>query len=148
MPNQTEEDEQVFLFGPFVYNIDKALKIIAADKERPTTPLPVAHWARSLCLEKTLDEYMAEGRIPLLRGELDEEYARTSADLTVPVIVGDLRLKDDGGEPGYMLIDGTHRLRRAYLEGRETLDAYVLTLAETKKIRSSAQYGPSRRRRP
>jgi hypothetical protein len=88
---------------------------------------------------------MAEGRMPLMRGDIDEEYARTKADLTIPVIVGDLRLKDEG-DPGYMLIDGTHRLRRAYLEGRETLQAHVLTLAETKKIRSSSHYGPGRTR--
>lgn len=147
MTEQKEELGQYFTFGPFVYDIDKALRIITADPNRDTTPLDVAHWAKSLSVEKSLAEYMAEGRIPLLRGELDEEYARTRADLTIPVIVGDLRLKEDGGDPGFMLIDGTHRLRRAFLEGRESIDAYVLTLAETLKIRSNSYRGPGRTRR-
>lgn len=143
---QTKEPGQYFVFGPFVYDIDQALKIIGNAPDRETHSIRVAEFARSLCLEKTMEEYLANGRIPIMRGDVDEEYARTKADLTIPVIVGDLRLKDEG-DPGYMLIDGCHRLRRAFLEGRETLDAYVLTLAETKKIRSTSQYGPGRRRR-
>lgn len=143
---QTENETQYFVFGPFLYDIDKALKIIASTPGRATHPITVSEFARTLGLEKTLDEYRAQGQIPMLRGDVDEEYARTQADLTIPVIIGDLRQRDEG-TPAYMLIDGTHRLRRAFLEGREHLDAYVLTLAETKKIRRSSTYGAGRTRR-
>lgn len=147
MTAQTEAKGQFFVLGPFVYDIDKALRIIAAGTPRMVTSIPVADWARSLGVDKTMDEHRASGRIPLLRGEVDEEYARTRADLSIPVIVGDLRLKDDDDDPMYMLLDGTHRLRRAFLEGHEHLDAYLLTQKETKRIRSTSHYGPGRTRR-
>ncbi len=141
----TPPAEQFFVFGPFLYAIGKALEIIAKDSGRETHPLPVADWAKALGVEKTLDEYHADGCFPLLRGEVDEEYALTCADLSVPVIVADIRAKRDG-EPVLMLIDGTHRLRRAFVEGVESLPAYVLTFAESRRIRSTASYGMGRRR--
>lgn len=141
----TAAPRQYFTFGPFVFDVDKALKIIAKDPDRPVHPVSVAQWAKAIGVEKTLAEYHEGGTLPLLRGEIDEEYARTKADLSIPVIFADISAKK-GDEPNYMLIDGTHRLRRAFLEGRDQLDAYVLDFAETRKIRTTARYGPGRRR--
>lgn len=140
------DTSQCFTFGPFVFNVDKALKIIAKNPDRPTHPVSVAQWARAIGVEKTMEEYHAGGTLPLLRGQVDEEYARNEADLSIPVIFADIRSKKEE-EPNYMLIDGTHRLRRAFLEGREHLDAYVLDFEETRSIRSTSHYGPGRTRR-
>lgn len=146
MTKQSEAVGQYFTFGPFAYDIDKAMKIIAADPDRPTHPVKVAEFARALSLEKSAAEYLEDGVIPLMRGDVDEEYARTQADLSAPVIVADLSLRDEG-DPAYMLIDGTHRLRRAVVEKCESLQAYVLTFTETQQIRSTMRYGPGRTRR-
>lgn len=142
----TVAPRQYFTFGPFVFDVDKALKIIATTPDRPTRPVSVTQWAKAIGVEKTLAEYHEGGTLPLLRGEIDEDYARTRADLSIPVIFADISVKK-GDEPNYMLIDGTHRLRRAFLEGVEQLDAYVLDFNETRRIRSTSHYGPGRTRR-
>ncbi|MEV6400935.1 hypothetical protein AB0M39_40190 [Streptomyces sp. NPDC051907] len=137
---------QWFTFGPFLFSIDQALEIIAATPDRQLHTIDVPATARMLSLEKPMAEYLAEGRVPLLRGDVDEDYALTQADLSVPVIMADLAIADDG-EPAYMLIDGTHRVRRAYAEGVATLQAYALDRDETRTIRTEATLGPGRTRR-
>lgn len=146
MSTSKTKPDQWFTFGPCEFDIDKALEIIGRDADRPTRTIDVLQWAKMLGVEKTLAEYHAEGVLPMLRGEIDEEYARTKSDLSVPVIVADIRVKQDG-EPAHMLIDGTHRLRRAFLEGVLTLPAYVLTFKESRAIRSDVFLGPGRTRR-
>lgn len=142
-PKTDAQPTQWYSFGPYDFSIDKALRLIAAT-ERELHTIDVPQVARMLSLEKSRAEYLAEGRIPLLVGEVDEGWARHHADLRVPVIMADLSEKD---EPAYMLIDGAHRVRRAYLEGVTTLQAYALNREETRSIRSTATLGPGRTRR-
>lgn len=127
------ETTQYYTFLDFTLDVDKALAIIAKQPDRPLRSVDVKGIARTLCLEKPMDEYLAAGQIPLLRGDVDEEYART-ADLSVPVLMADMARRK-GEEPVYMLIDGTHRVRRAYVDGLETLPAYLLDRAEVRRIR-------------
>ena len=56
-----------------------------------------------------------------------------NTDLTEPLIIATLRTSDDRNSS--LLIDGTHRLYRAYHEGLAELTAYVLDEAETQALR-------------
>jgi hypothetical protein len=139
-----KEDRQYFHFGPFVFDVDEALAIIEKSP-REVSHVDIPTTARQLGLEQSDEERMAEikktgqGFVPILRGEVDEQYALTKADLDQPLIFVDLA-KGEDEEPAYMMIDGTHRVRRAFVEGVDFLEAYVLTREETLKVRSEKYY--------
>ncbi|MDJ0463086.1 hypothetical protein [Streptomyces sp. H27-C3] len=139
MQDDQQEKGQFYHFGPFIYDVDAALKIIR-DVPRPDRlqEIDVAVWARSLGVDKSPEETRQGNTIPLLVGDFDEEYARTQADLSVPLVFADL--SREGEEPGYMLIDGVHRLRRASVEGVEKLPVYLLDRAESLRIRDVKFY--------
>jgi hypothetical protein len=120
---------QYFQFGPWVFNVDRALALIA-EKPRPTHLLPVDAWARFYGLAEPEDK----SSIPLISpgAGFDRDYALTT-DLTEPVVVATLR--DAEGYESPLLIDGTHRLYRAYVEGIEQLPAHVLDVEESLAIR-------------
>jgi hypothetical protein len=63
---------------------------------------------------------------------LDHDYAMTT-DLEDPVIVATLTSSE--GERFPLVIDGTHRIYHAYMEGVPTLPALVLDEAESLSIR-------------
>lgn len=128
------ETDQHYIFGPFAFSISEALAIISATPDRKVHQLDVAQAARMMGVDRSTEEVRAGGTIRLMTGDVDEEYALTQADISVPVILGDPRLTDTG-EPMTMFLDGTHRLRRAYVEGVAKLPAYVLTWEETCSIR-------------
>lgn len=124
--------ERAYFFGPFAYDINKALTLIAEDPDRAVHQVDVTPWAQSLGLDKSTEECTEKRTVRLLVGDVDEEYALTRADLSVPVIFADVTKE---GEPGYLLIDGAHRMRRAYVEGREKIPAYILNRDEAARIR-------------
>ncbi|WP_274916840.1 hypothetical protein [Streptomyces sp. WZ-12] len=136
---QKQRKGQYFHFEPFVYDIDAALEIIRTEP-RPDRlqEIDVVVWARSLGLDKSREEILQGSSIPLLIGEVDEQYARTQVDLSVPLIFADL--SQEGEEPGYMLIDGTHRLRRASIEGVAKLPVFLLDRVEALRIRDVKFY--------
>lgn len=139
--DQQQKKGQFFHFGPFIYDVDAALKIIQ-DVPRPDRlqEIDVAVWARSLGVHKSQEEIRQGNTIPLLVPEsFDEEYARTQADVSVPLIFADLSQEGDE-EPGYMLIDGIHRLRRAVIDGVEKLPVNLLDRAESLRIRDVKFY--------
>jgi hypothetical protein len=129
---------QFYQFGPWSFDVDKALKIIEKSPRKPQK-IDVWQWARSLCVMQSQEENRKAGKIPLLVGDVDEEYART-ADLTIPLLFITLQHEE---EQSHMLIDGTHRLRGAVIHGYPTLPAHLLTVEESLEIRS----GPPTRRR-
>jgi hypothetical protein len=49
----------------------------------------------------------------------------------------------NGGPPAALLIDGTHRLYKATVQGRTHLPSLVLTEAETLAIRRRPHLGPA-----
>jgi hypothetical protein len=70
--------------------------------------------------------------------EFNRRYAMTT-DLEKPVIVATLRSEETGDESP-LLIDGTHRLFRAYQDGVAALPAYVLSVEESLSIRRERWY--------
>ena len=121
--------EQVFQFGRWVFNVDQAHALLA-ERPREPLPVPVMPWVRQHGLD--LLDYL--DRVPILGAgpDFDREYAMTT-DLTEPLIVATLHLPGSGNSP--LLIDGTHRLYRAYREGTAELPALVLDVAESLAIR-------------
>ncbi|MEU4693753.1 hypothetical protein [Actinoplanes sp. NPDC023714] len=129
---------QFFQFGPWVFSIDAAEAAITAEP-RPTQPLPVAAWAAFYGL-KHLDDprRSAAALIGPTSDGLDREYAMTT-DLTNPVIVGQLLVEHQAAP---LLIDGTHRLYRAWREKVPELPAHLLTVEETLAVRHEVSLGP------
>lgn len=117
---------QMFVFGAFLFNVDRALGIIA-EAPRQTRPIQVAAWARFFGFDLSDD-----GGIALFAPKyLDPDYAMTTA-LENPVLIATLRHQ----ERSYpLLIDGTHRVYKAHKLSVETLPAYVLSDDESLAIR-------------
>ncbi|MBB2940513.1 hypothetical protein FB565_000217 [Actinoplanes lutulentus] len=129
---------QWFSFGPWAFSIDAAEAAIAA-RHRPIQPIPVDAWASFYGLKHLGDpRRSAAALIGPTSDALDREYAMT-ADLANPVIVAQLLVEN---QPAPLLIDGTHRLYRAWREKVSELPAYVLTVEETLGIRHPVSLGP------
>ncbi|RQX01144.1 hypothetical protein [Micromonospora inaquosa] len=130
---------QWFRFGPWVFSIDAARALIAASP-RDTRPLDVSAWAAAYGLAH-LDNPnpSAISLIGPTSTALNRTYAMTT-DLTQPLIVGQLSIS--GHPAGPLLIDGTHRLYRAWREHTPRLPAYVLTVQETRQIQDDLLLGP------
>ena len=128
-PKFEQPPAQWFRFGGWLFDIDRA-KTLLAERPREPQPLPVLPWVRQFGLD-LLDE---PERVPILGigPDFDREYAMTT-DLTQPLIVATLHLPGSGNSS--LLIDGTHRLYRAYHEDIAELPAYVLSVAESLAIR-------------
>jgi len=120
---------QWFRFGLWLFDIDRAQALLA-ERPREPQPLSVMPWVRQFGLD-LLDE---PERVPIVGVEPDfnREYAMTT-DLTQPLIVATLHLPGSGNSA--LLIDGTHRLYRAFREDVAELPAYVLNVAESLAIR-------------
>lgn len=118
---------QRFVFGAFVFNVDRALAMLEGD-QRDRRALEVAPWASFFGFDIT-----GEHSIALFGPRyLDRDYAMTT-DLEDPVIVATLTSSE--GERFPLVIDGTHRIYRAYVEGVSTLPALVLDETESLHIR-------------
>ncbi|KUL44777.1 hypothetical protein ADL22_12605 [Streptomyces sp. NRRL F-4489] len=130
------KEKQYFHAPPFRYDIDAAWRLIERSP-RETHRIKVSEWARALGLAKTPEEYQADGKIPLVNYNVDEEYAKT-VDISKPLIFVDVSGK--GEEATYIMIDGGHRLRRAVIEGVEELPGYALDKAEAALIREVKFY--------
>jgi hypothetical protein len=118
---------QRFLFGAFVFNVDKAMAMLE-DNQRDRRVLEVGPWASFFGFDITGEHSIA------LFGprHLDRDYAMTT-NLEDPVIVATLVGRE--GERFPLVIDGTHRIYRAYVEGVPILPALVLDEAESLSIR-------------
>jgi hypothetical protein len=132
--------QQWFHFGPWVFSIDAAEALIIA-APRDTRPLDVPTWATAYGLTRLDDpDPRTVGLLGPASHALHRAYAMTT-DLTKPVIVAQLDIS--GNPPAALLIDGTHRLYRAWRDGVPRLPAYLLTIEETRQIQDNALLGPS-----
>ena len=128
-PDPPEQPAQWFQFGGWIFDVDRAQALLA-EKPRAPQPLPVMPWVRQYGLD--LLDHPETAPILGVGPGFNREYAMTT-DLSEPLIVATLRTSDHGHSP--LLIDGTHRLYRAFREGLSELPAYVLDERETQAIR-------------
>jgi hypothetical protein len=124
-----EPPAQWFRFGGWLFDVDRAQALLT-ERPREPQPLAVMPWVR----QYGLDLLGEPNRVPILGigPDFDREYAMTT-DLTNPLIVATLHLPGSGNSA--LLIDGTHRLYRAYREHVAELPAYVLDVDESLAIR-------------
>ncbi|MFF3867077.1 hypothetical protein [Micromonospora sp. NPDC001898] len=124
---------QRFHFGPWVFDIDSAQALIAATPRTPS-PLDVTAWATAYGLTH-LDKPNPHtiSLIGPAHNALNRAYAMTT-DLTQPLIVAHIDIPD--AQPAPLLIDGTHRLYRAWREHLPQLPAHLLTVAETRQVKT------------
>lgn len=135
----SEHNRQWFHFGPWVFDVDAALDLIAA-ASRDTRPLDVDTWAQAYGLTYLDDpDSHTIGLIGPTRDGFDRAYAMTT-DLTNPVLLAQVAI--EGHPPAPLLIDGTHRLYRAWRDGVARLPAHVLTAAEIRQIQHDVRLGP------
>jgi hypothetical protein len=125
--------EQRFFLGAWAFNIDRARNLII-ERPRETQRLPVTMWAEAYGLAPLPGKHSMSliGPGP----NFDRDYAMTT-DVTEPVIVATLHSRGIGEAP--LLIDGTHRLYRAYQAGLPHLPAFVLDVEESLAIRDDLQ---------
>lgn len=136
LPSERNEEERIqrFQFGPWVFNVNRAQAILAESPREPKL-LPVVQWARFY----GLDSHDGPGLslfTPL--PSFDRDYAMTT-DLDNPLLMATLRSHD--GKEFALLIDGTHRLYRAFIDGVAELPAHVLTAEESLAIREDGLVG-------
>jgi hypothetical protein len=125
---------QRFQFGPWLFNVNSARAIIA-ERPRDESNLLVEPWAHFYGLDNP-DEAVSLFFVQ----HLDRDYAMTT-DLEEPVLVATVR--NSLNEQFPLLIDGTHRLYKAYVQGVGVLPAYVLDAEESLAIREDGFIGNS-----
>ena len=130
---------QWFHFGPWVFSIDAAEALIAT-APRDTQPLDVTAWATAYGLTRLDDPHQRTvSLIGPTSTALDRAYAMTT-DLTTPLILAQLTITAQ--PPAPLLIDGTHRLYRAWHDGVARLPAYLLTAEETHQVQNNLLLRP------
>ena len=111
---------QTFHFLGFVWDIDPAREMVR--RRATNTNLYVPHWVALLNMVET-----------------DKTWA-AQVDLSEPILV--VPLPDGIGD---LVIDGWHRLLKAYIEKKEYLRAHLLSYQEAREICIEGDY---RKRRP
>lgn len=131
-------DRQIFesrLLG-YVWDIDLAQKLLQKRNSQEIESINVESTYNSI-------QWAVKGssRIPLFGSSVDPEYT-LKTDLTKPLIFGLVKVQ---GSWYRILIDGHHRLYRAFQEGVQELPAYYLTKAENRKTVISDKKPPVKR---
>jgi len=117
---------ETFRFLMVQWDIVKARFLIQQSNKRLDT-LRVRDAARAYGLDtsQSIDSW----------AHVDETRAMSDEiDTIIPVILA-LIQGDEGTRPKPILIDGLHRLYKAYREGKETIPCYALTSEEEKQCR-------------
>jgi hypothetical protein len=135
----TGDRDEWFHFGPWVFSINAAQALIAATP-RPTVSLDVTEWATAYGLTHLDDPHRTSiNLIGPTPGSVDRLYAMTT-DLTHPLLLALVSVTDT--PPAALLIDGIHRLYRAWSTDVRQLPAYVLSAEETGRIQQDRLLGP------
>ena len=118
-------------FGIFLFDVRKAKQIICSvPHEIKMVATPREH------VEKLVGRPPVEGeplRIDLAAISVDWKKAATT-DPTIPLIVASAATDPDSYDRQLMVIDGHHRLAKAYLDNIPELPAVFLTDKETDEI--------------
>ncbi len=99
----TNEGDEIYANGIFTFNISRMLEYIADGKLfAEMEHISVGTWFKAH-----------------LKGSVNEEHL-LSVDITKPVLQAEIRPNR------FEIIDGNHRLTKAYRDGVESVDSYVL----------------------
>ncbi|MEY9859773.1 hypothetical protein ABH935_005406 [Catenulispora sp. GAS73] len=117
-------EQQLAVIGNTVLDIEAAFRLLRA-RPRDTVHIDVDAWARLYGMN-------GDPHAPIQLGPLFNRHHAAGADLRRPLILITLTL--DNGDEVQLIADGSHRLYRGYIEGRDSLPAWILTAAETRAI--------------
>lgn len=130
----TNPSRQMFKYGGWVFDIDRAMRLLE-ENPRAVEQTSVADWSAAYHLSRLRPGYEGPSWCPIFgpdQSHFSVEHAMRT-DLDQPVIIATLEFDSS---PARLLVDGVHRMYRAMTEGRQTLPAHVLTVAETATIRA------------
>ena len=117
-------ERQLAVIGDTVLDVEAACRLLRASP-RQTVRIDVDAWARLYGMD-------GNPAAPIQLGPLFDPVHAATADLCRPLILITLVL-DDGDEV-HLIADGSHRLYRGYIDGLDSLPAWILTAAETDAI--------------
>ncbi|MET8682207.1 hypothetical protein ABZW18_32705 [Streptomyces sp. NPDC004647] len=123
--SQPADKGQVFVYFGWRFDIDAAERLLNATP-RTGHRIEVASTARVTGIDAS---GFPDGAVPLTRPRIDTDHAMRT-DLCEPLMVATLTDPEM-----HLLIDGYHRLYRAWHEKVTDLPALVLTAEETRVIR-------------
>lgn len=124
-------EQQFALIGDTLLDVEAAFRLLRAAPRR-FVRIDVDSWARLYGLDGNPCSPIKVGAV------FDPEHAKM-ADLRRPLIL--VTFITGNGQETFLIADGSHRLARAYSEGRDSLPAWILTAAETKAITVTAPPG-------
>lgn len=117
-------EQQYALIGDTLLDVEQAHRLLRASP-RPRVRIDVPAWARLYGLD-------GDPTSPVKVGPTFDPAHALTADLNRPLILATFTTGEGAGAE--LIIDGSHRLYRAHLEGRDSLPAYLLTASETVAI--------------
>jgi hypothetical protein len=126
-PRRVPQYEQQFAqVGDAFLDVGHAFRLLRTAPRR-TEPIDVATWGRLYGMDGNQHSLIQLGPA------FDRVHAM-STNLTRPLILATFATGPTRAEDTLLIVDGSHRLYRAFVEGRDQLPALVLTEAETAAI--------------
>lgn len=123
--------EECFRFLTLHFSVPKALYVIGqAQLEKGN--INVKNWCAALGMAGPRDDNVLSFNI--FNGVNDKDVFASNINLEIPVIIAECRYRKRKKELFRMIIDGNKRLRRAFLDGRETIPAYFIPWDLTKQF--------------
>ncbi|ACU75702.1 hypothetical protein Caci_6862 [Catenulispora acidiphila DSM 44928] len=119
-------EQQYALVGDTLLDVENAFRLLRTMPRR-TKPIDVTAWARLYGMD-------GNPHSPVQLGPAFDRAHAMSTNLARPLILATFASGPIEAEDTLLIIDGTHRLYRAFVEGRDQLPALVLTAAETSAI--------------
>ena len=139
------EDRETFHWYAMSFDITGILEAIAAKTLKPTKEVLEAAfiegYAKSILgVNKSLSsdvDQQGSVFVGISTHRARELHADKVASPVILAYAGKKKgvLNTGSGTPDYLLIDGNHRMARAYLEGTASVEAYVLSQAQTRAFK-------------
>jgi len=124
-----EGNGEIFQFGKWTFDIDLIMKHIeAGDVPFNKQLVNIKTWAtRMLGLDR--DKETPKGHIRLSLVRVDDKHWKGLSDerMNDPIIVVETEI-------GFLIVDGNHRVAKAYMSGKDEVEAIVFDKEATKKL--------------
>jgi hypothetical protein len=117
-------EQRMCAAGAWLFDVEHAFRLLRAKPRMPQL-IEVVSWSG-------IHGPDGSSISPIRPGPSFDPFYAMTVDLTRPLIMATIPTPDGGSAT--CVIDGTHRLFRALVEGVVTLPAYVLSIAETARI--------------
>lgn len=124
--------DECFVWASVSYSVAKAL-FLAKILNLPLMNIPVKDWAKQFGMDGPKDE--TGTRFNLLNGVTDRDALAANVNYSIPLIFVEHSWGVRNRRTTSLLIDGNKRLRKAFLEGVEKVQGFLIPKAATLSIR-------------